>query len=343
MNFHEVHIEDDAARLERLSGALPALRLNLKCDPSRIPAGTVCYEYPRGRERELEAAAGALNLGFEWGVVGFRVFGFCQIATKLFLVNQPNDKLFIVNVSNPAVMTILASYDLSGDFAINQHRLQGVCGAGNFIYVQGLGENGVSNGNFIAYNVSNPLIVTQRDSIDYGQPDGDGSKANWLAGPTAGGVVFSIWDGDNSAVACKLRSINVADPDNIAVLQTLNVGTFADRPRRLQLVGTLLYILSGTTGPPDAANQKIFVYDVSAPGAMTLSSTIAINSADAADGVQNFSVDSAAGKIAIVGYNNDTFTTNLLIYTTAGAFVSSTQIYDTISTTMGVAICTKPV
>jgi hypothetical protein len=67
--FHEVHIHTTARgrRLARLERLLPDLRVNRTCDPANIPAGTLCYEYPAGREAEFERAAAKTGLGFEWG------------------------------------------------------------------------------------------------------------------------------------------------------------------------------------------------------------------------------------------------------------------------------------
>jgi hypothetical protein len=67
--YHEVHIfsPGDDPRLETLHRALPELALKLDCDPLNTPRGSICHEYPMGRETEFERAARNVGLHFEWG------------------------------------------------------------------------------------------------------------------------------------------------------------------------------------------------------------------------------------------------------------------------------------
>lgn len=54
----------------RLCSALLLLNRKTDCDPNNTPAGSICFEYPAGREAELEAAAIREGLTWKWGIGG---------------------------------------------------------------------------------------------------------------------------------------------------------------------------------------------------------------------------------------------------------------------------------
>lgn len=103
---HEVHLFCTARsrRLAALCGALPALRPNTSCDPANVPPGTVCYEYPQGKEPELEFQANQLGLRFEWGIVGPNFIATFFVGDYLYSVSDA-DTLHIHDVSDPTTPT----------------------------------------------------------------------------------------------------------------------------------------------------------------------------------------------------------------------------------------------
>ena len=103
-NLREVHIfcSSRSRKLRRLVKELPNLRPNHQCDPANIPPGSVCYQYPRGSEREFEEAASIEGLAFEWGGLGGNYECVFVVGDYMYAGSSSLANLEIFDVSNPA-------------------------------------------------------------------------------------------------------------------------------------------------------------------------------------------------------------------------------------------------
>ncbi len=111
--LREVHIfcTSRSRKLRRLVKELPNLRPNRQCDPANIPPGSVCFEYPRGREYEFEEAAAREGLTFEWGGIGLNYECCFALGDYLYCGNsQPQFQVF--DISDPTAPSAVGSVAL---------------------------------------------------------------------------------------------------------------------------------------------------------------------------------------------------------------------------------------
>lgn len=94
--------------------ALPDLRPNLQCDPNKVPPGTLCYEYPMGREDEFNSLAARFKVSYEWGIVGVSYSACFALGDYLFAVSDA-PALQIWDVSDPSSPMSLASLALDNN------------------------------------------------------------------------------------------------------------------------------------------------------------------------------------------------------------------------------------
>lgn len=114
--FREVHLRCTARSrsLRKLKTDLPDLRPSANCDPANVPPKTVCYEYPVGRERELEQYADVLGVAYTWGAGGVTYQACFALGDYLFAVSDA-PALQIWNISNPASPSSLATLGLDNN------------------------------------------------------------------------------------------------------------------------------------------------------------------------------------------------------------------------------------
>lgn len=314
--LHEVHIQ--AGRGRELAQLLPVLRFNAACDPHGIPPGTECYQYPVGREREFEGVASGLGILYAWGVLGILAVALTAVGDLAYVLG--GNGLILVDVSNPSNISIAAAYNLAGQFAVNQFAPSALVGNGiNVLYVQNADDSiAPSSPSFFAvYDITNPLAMTQQGTVNLGVPTMQRAyEGNSVVG--SGAAVYSLLGGDNVSNAAKLRKIDASVLSTPTVIAgPVDVGTFADQPRKLFLLGSSLYVLSGSFS---TGNQKVFVYNTS----LVLQSTLLINDVSAFVGLRNFYV--ADGVIYMMAGTGSAGNTNLVLYSTAGAFLGATTV-----------------
>lgn len=314
----EVHIQKVGCRW--LEQALPDLHFNRDCDPANVPAGTWCYTYPEGRERELEAAANELGLSFAWGIIPQNVIASAIGGSTLYLLMRPLNTLTTVNISNPAAMVQGPGVDLT-TFPVQQVFPNAIAtNAAGKAYVQNADDGAVpiAPSWFVVYNVTAGGVVTQQGSINLGVPTAARAfEGNSLVCKQS--IVWSLLGGDGTANPATLRKIDVSNPLAPVVSITVQIGTFLDQPRRILLDNGLIYILSGT---PGKANQRIFVVDAATLLPVTI---LEITDAAALTGVHNFFIrDGLIHIIAGTGIGGSQ--TNYLIVTTGGRALSSQRV-----------------
>lgn len=114
--FREVHLRCAARSriLRKLKTNLPDLRPSANCGPANVPPKTVCYEYPAGRERELEQYADVLGVAYTWGAGGVTYQACFALGDYLFAVSDA-PALQIWNISNPASPSSLATLGLNNN------------------------------------------------------------------------------------------------------------------------------------------------------------------------------------------------------------------------------------
>lgn len=110
---HEVHLfcTPRSRKLTRLKKALPDLRLKLNCDPHNTPAGSICYEYPAGREAEFEEVAESEGIAFAWGLSGFNWLRSFAVGDYLYAIRQ--NAFAIWFIGDPELPVLKASIGLA--------------------------------------------------------------------------------------------------------------------------------------------------------------------------------------------------------------------------------------
>jgi hypothetical protein len=315
--MHEVHIEIGGG--ERLRHHLPALRLNLACDPHGIPLGTECYEYPHGQEKQFESVADSLGISYAWGGGGNTSVAFIVIGTTAWILTATNG-LTLVNVSDPTNLIVGLTYNLLSGFAVSQPTPSAIVGAGNALYVQNASDAAVPvlKSFFVVYDITVPAAMTQQGTIDLGAPTAQRAYEGNSLALGGGTTVYSLLGGDGAVNAAQLRKIDASNPAAPVVsVGPVSVGTFADQPRKLFLLGSSLYVLSGSLA---SSNQKVFIYNTS----LVLQNTLLINDVSAQVGLRNFYV--ANGVIYMMAGSGVAGNTNLVLYSTAGVFLGATTV-----------------
>lgn len=246
------------------------------------------------------------------------------VGSNLYALTTANSKLHVVDASNPAALVETINYDLHAVvFAVAQFDPSAIVShpPSSHVYIQNASEGLPKPMIFAIYDVSNPLIVTQGGTISFGNNlsvGANGGNDLVIAFP----LVYSLLGGDAVANAAQLNIIDVSVPAAPAVVGgPISIGTFNDKPRKLFLVGTTLYVLSGTSG---VANQKVFVYDVSNPLLPVLTTTLAISDASALVGLRNFFVDQ--NTLSMMAGTGLAGNVNLVVYSTAGMFLGSANV-----------------
>lgn len=99
--YHEVHIFDRPSFTFRMMVAhiiMPDLRLNRTCDPVGLPEGSLCYEYPTGRESEFEKRAFWLGLRYQWG-------GGASGRYQVYRIGQDNVPVKVGDITTTDILT----------------------------------------------------------------------------------------------------------------------------------------------------------------------------------------------------------------------------------------------
>lgn len=254
------------------------------------------------------------------------------VGTNVYAMTTGNSKMHVVDASNPAAMVESIFYQLNaGAFAVNQKDPSAIVAraAANRVYVQNASEGLPAAMVLAAYNVSNPLVVTQVGSP---APLSFGTNlfiaANGCNGLALNGsIIYSLLGGDRTTTPAQLNAVNSA---TLAVIGgPVLVGTFNDHPIKVFYVDDTVYVLSGLAG---ANNQKVFIYDVSnqavAPvftGSFNITDTDAVT-----DGVSAFFVNRDNDTISITT-GGGAVDVHLLIYTTGGTFLGKAYVSGGIS------------
>ncbi len=227
-------------------------------------------------------------------------------------------RLSLINGTNPAAPVELAQYDTLA-FLVPQSNPVVVHSTPSTAFILGAGRHLSPTKAMIlaAYNITNPLAVTQQGTLNYGIPTS--GTAFLMTINAAATVSFTVVGNEFGVTQPRLRTANISNPASLAELSNTAFGAVTDIPTSIFVNGTTLYVTSGIGSAP----SKLFIFNVGNPAAPSLTSTITPAEPAAADGLASvFANDN--GIYLLTGVVPGP--ASLLIRDLAGAAISATSI-----------------
>lgn len=242
----------------------------------------------------------------------------CVVCTDFGGV-QVRQILSLINGTNPAAPVEIAQYDTLSGFLVSQSNPVVIRCTPTTAFVLGAGRfsSPFRPVRLAAYNISNPLAVTQQGTLSYGTPTSSGVCLMTIN--AAATVSFSVVGNEFGVTQPRLRTANISNPAILSELSNAVFGAVTDIPTSVFVRGTTLYVTSGI----GTATSKLFIFNVSNPAAPSLTSTITPSEPAAAAGLASVFVN-ANGIYLLTGVVPGP--TSLLIRDLAGAPISATVV-----------------